>query len=498
MVQIDKKDSLYALIYKNYLTSLKTLNNSSHSIDNSIYGLKYLISNKNYLGFAKTYGIRENMEKTFESIEECINTILRSYVERLLKEQPTDREEKYLYNAVLETYKKYGIEQAIFAIKTAILDNNYNAFCKNSDKSSNINYRKILQDNVVQEKLIFMVGRKIAVEAINELSKQNEEKYQEVSQKINERYGNEISSFIINPNTYNLCREHILAGKQFNYNKMDYTNGKDLYASTDVGNVRQNQEDSVIILQHPENPDFKMLVVADGAGGCARGEVASSFITKDIMEWFENISPQYYDSKYINNLQNELNKRIREIDSKLYSKYRRSACSTFVGAIVTDKQTIVTNVGDSRAYTYANGELNQITQDDNLSYNLWKSNSDIGEGRRIPDKDAVRFHKDSNKITQAIGMGDELYPNSTIIPNNSYQTLMLFSDGITDCLSDEQIKAITRYTPRDVLSRNLIESAKVCESGRRDLDPRFFNQFIKAGKDNATVAILDKREDEER
>lgn len=498
MVQIDKKNNLYEIIYNSYLTGLKRLNNSSNSIDNLIYSLKYLVTNKSYLGFTRTNGIRQNMEETFDSIDECISIILKSYVEKLLKEPPIDKEEKILYNAVLETYKKYGIGQAIFAIKKVIVENSYMGFCKNSDASSKINFRNILQNNVVQEKIIFMVGRKIAVEAIDEVSKQYEEKYQEVSQRINEKNRNEISSFIINPNTYNLCREHILKGNQFNYNKMDYTNGKDLYASTDVGNVRQNQEDSVIILQHPKNPDFKMLVVADGAGGCAKGEVASSYITKDITEWFENISPQYYDARYISNLQYELNKRIEQINCKLFSKYRNSALSTFVGAIVTDKQTLVTNVGDSRAYIYADGELKQITEDDSFSYKWWKASSDIGKGQRIPDKDAVRFHKDSNKITKAVGTGAELYPSSTIISNDLYQTLMLFSDGITDCLSDDQIKAITKFTPRDVLSRSLIENAKVSNSGRRDLDPRFFNQFIKAGKDNATVAILDKREDEER
>lgn len=498
MVKKDKTDILNQIIYVNYLGNLKKYkNNSRDATRNTLYGIGYLLTNKNYLGFTKTDGARAIIEESFDDPKEFIDTIVYSYVEKLFAERPRSPQEEDLYLAALETYNKYGIEQVKGAIKKVILENDYGMFTRTSTILSDSNFRETLKQNVTPKNMRLIIGTKIVGDAIREVNKRYSEKYQKVEQEINKQYGERISNFTINTNAYNLCRDDILKGKQFEYNKLDYKVGKDLYASTDIGNVRQNQEDSVIILQHPKNPDFKMLVVADGAGGSAKGEVASSYITKEITKWFESISSQYYDSRNIIKLQRELNKRIAKINDMICSKYRGSAYSTFVGALVTDKQTIVTNVGDSRAYIYANGKLNQITKDDNVAYMLWESNYDIGDdGQKIPDKDAIRYHKSSNQITQAIGAEDEISPNSIIIPNSSYQTLMLFSDGITDCLSDKQIMAITKYTPKDLLARSLIENAKACESGRRDLDPCFFNQFIKAGKDNATVAILDKREEE--
>ena len=55
----------------------------------------------------------------------------------------------------------------------------------------------------------------------------------------------------------------------------------------------------------------------------------------------------------------------------------------------------------------------------------------------------MRFHKDSYKITQALS-GSVVKPNFYRLENGTYDAIMLFSDGVTDCLSDDQIFAITR------------------------------------------------------
>ena len=40
-----------------------------------------------------------------------------------------------------------------------------------------------------------------------------------------------------------------------------------MMAVTDIGQIRENQEDSVLILYHPCNPRYKMMAVEDGMGG---------------------------------------------------------------------------------------------------------------------------------------------------------------------------------------------------------------------------------------
>ena len=46
---------------------------------------------------------------------------------------------------------------------------------------------------------------------------------------------------------------------------------------SDIGLARNNNEDSVITIIHPENPNLKLLAVADGVGGRNSGEIASNF-----------------------------------------------------------------------------------------------------------------------------------------------------------------------------------------------------------------------------
>ena len=120
----------------------------------------------------------------------------------------------------------------------------------------------------------------------------------------------------------------------------------------------------------------------------------------------------------------------------------------------------------------------------NVAYKLWKSGD-------INQKDDIRFHKDSNRLTKGMGISDDISPKSLVISNNSYDTLLLCSDGITDCLSDHQIKVITQKTSPATLARSLIEAAKHNISIRTDLNSENYNQRISAGKDNLSAAVYD-------
>lgn len=491
------QDTLKSAIYNQYLCGLKDFSNdSSQAYSGASYSLRHLIRERNFNGFTRRNNIRGSVMQTFgNSPENTINYIILAYLEDLSKNPNsiTTEDEANLYNAIIITQRNFqniNKNQAFNALKDVMLYGNYTKFSRKEHNSdSKINARGILINTLSPEKIIGIISDRVALSAINEKTLEANTKYSSVQDKINSQYGQKISNFQINPSTVNLCREHILAGKQFSYSHADYHVGKDLQASTDVGLSRKKQEDSVVILTHPANPSLKMLVVADGMGGLENGELASSYVTKSISEWFENISSQYYDSTFIADLSSKLNERLNQINNELVQKFGTKAGSTFVGAIVTDKQTLVTNVGDSRAYVYTkDGNLSQISVDDNVSFNLWKAHIEV------PDKDAIRFHKNSNMATQGLGgRNEEVQPHAVAIPNESYQTLMLFSDGITDCLSDDLIKAITKYTPRDELARTLVHNAKYQSSYRTDLDPNAFYQSIKGGKDNSTAAVFDKR-----
>lgn len=122
------------------------------------------------------------------------------------------------------------------------------------------------------------------------------------------------------------------------------------------------------------------------------------------------------------------------------------------------------------------------------------------EEGNIPNKDAMRFHHEVAGITQAVGMGLIDNIHTKILNNDDYQMLLLFSDGVTDCLSEEDIAVICGTTDRKEVAKMLAQKAIEHDSiAPNDLfdEVEFYNAYIPGGKDNTTVAIFAPDKDEE-
>ncbi len=354
-----------------------------------------------------------------------------------------------------------------------------------------------------------------------ERDQKQEELARRVEGTVNPRYG--IKNLTANPVAVNYCVEEILSGRQISIQNdvkknpnskyrpaREYNLNDELMAYTDIGNSRNNQEDSVLIMYHPSSPKYKMLVVADGVGGHEFGDQASNETVKAMVNWFNSLPASYLASGREEELKRAWTEQLRKVNKTIRTKYY-SGGSTFVGAIVGEKNTLISSIGDSRAYMLGrDGELYQLTDDDNKSFKTWKA---IWESKQKPwnksqkdfdrekafEKDLLRFRKDSNVITAALGMEtDTLSPQYTLVPNSNYRTLMLFSDGVTDCLSDDSIKAITKYTNPHRLAKEIVNTAlsEVSElpiSGEQA--KKIYNSTIRGGKDNTTAAVYNNKDD---
>lgn len=164
-------------------------------------------------------------------------------------------------------------------------------------------------------------------------------------------------------------------------------------------------------------------------------------------------------------------------------------------ALIGKNNTIITNVGDSRAYILKDGKITQVTIDDS------EAQEKLDEGR-IPSKDAVRFYQHNNAITECVGVGFLNKIHTKVIENSEYDMLLLFSDGVTDYLSDDDIVLACKNTDRKVLARKLANKANETDLVMPEElydEVEAYRLFEIAGKDNETVAIhiLDE-EDEER
>ena len=368
--------------------------------------------------------------------------------------------------------------------------------------------------------------RKMAVKIYeqNEIRKMivEQKRYEaEIASKSQEQYG--VTNVRVNREALNLCREEVLRGTQISIQngigqnnirngrtlqrpRREYSIDDEMFAVTDIGMSRENQEDSVLILKHPSNPNYRMLVVADGMGGHASGEKASYETVRQMIDWYESINPIYFKEENKRELSIMWAEKLKAIDMDINRKFP-GAGSTFVGAIVGDKSTLMCSIGDSRAYMVDNNmELRQMTVDDNIGFHEWKAKwgtvyaqSPSGKSKAtiekmLDEKDRVRFEKFSNVITNSLGAGEGTTPKFVSIANSAYRTLMLFSDGVTDCLSDSQIMAITRQTQPRELAKAIVDTAITNDSYRPDLqnNPQY-KASIRGGKDNTTAAVYTRK-----
>ena len=304
-----------------------------------------------------------------------------------------------------------------------------------------------------------------------------------------------IRNLEINYEAINICKREILLGNQVRNAHNDYSLGSELFASQDVGKKRTNQEDSVLILEHEENPKFKIMAVADGMGGHECGEVASNYVVERLAVWFNSLSPDFYE--YPEQLQLVFTNELKKISKELYSylgssKKQLVGGTTFTGAIITKDQTVIANVGDSRAYTVKNNDIQLITEDE--SYVWSELAKEKARGKLTKEEiDSLRFAHKNNVILRCIGEKDLDNIQSFLINNQDYEELLIFSDGITDILSHDDIKFICATTPPEKLAEVFVSYALTHGVSEKLAGVDHEVELVSPGKDNATAAAYIRR-----
>ncbi len=297
----------------------------------------------------------------------------------------------------------------------------------------------------------------------------------------------------VNPAATNQCLLDIMSGSQLKNKHNEYGLSGTLYATQDIGVRRSNQEDAVVILEHPDNPEFKLIAVSDGMGGVELGDKASSYLTQQLARWFNALPADLYSFPI--EVQQLLNKKIAQISNEIYKQYNEPyngiCCgATVVASIVTQEYTINSTVGDSRIYTIKDDKLELITRDESAVWPPFKEAKDMTQ----EELDDLRFVRNNNEILRCIGQDmDASHIQTLMIPNSSYDKLILLSDGVTDLLSQEDIKVISRNFPTDKITHELVRAAISNIARRAQGADEMHYSGINAGKDNATAAMYARR-----
>ena len=250
----------------------------------------------------------------------------------------------------------------------------------------------------------------------------------------------------------------------------------DMEAYSDIGKERKRQEDGVLLTTHASNDDFRMIAVADGMGS-EKGAFASNLALYGLMDWFQNLSSAYYLER--RSIGRSIIPIMYKIDDDIRREYQ-TAGTTIALAIKCADSTYTLNIGDTRIYLKNEYRLYQTSKDHNRAWNLYESG-------KILTKDDIRFHKQSNLLTARLGCErPSVKMAKKVIDNSEYEDIYIFSDGITDCLSDMELDILSTKGPKAIL-----EKALVNKSYRIDQDDDYYDT-IDGGKDNATVAVLRK------
>ena len=124
-----------------------------------------------------------------------------------------------------------------------------------------------------------------------------------------------------------------------------------LQAISDIGLLRDINEDYAFCNSHPKNPKVKFMVLADGMGGKAQGDVASQEIVAALEAWFYHTDAGLLDG--IDGVSPVLDKKVREVNKYLIEKYGENFLGTTLTlALICSEKTLFYNIGDSRGYIY--------------------------------------------------------------------------------------------------------------------------------------------------
>jgi protein phosphatase len=265
----------------------------------------------------------------------------------------------------------------------------------------------------------------------------------------------------------------------------------DVAALSDTGKVRPRNEDhfyvarggrhATTLITNVPPPDVPsqfeetayLLVVADGMGGHAGGEVASRLAIATLIniilhapDWIMRL-----DDEQAERLMNRAVARYQIVHEALQERARldpqlRGMGTTMTAAYSLGRDLFVTQVGDSRAYRFRDGTLQRLTVDQTHAQML------ANEGL-IRQQDVGR-HRLRHVLTSALGCSQSHVPveieRSTLVDGDR---LLLCSDGLTDMVEDDEIAAILERERRsEEACRLLVDRA-----------------LANGGKDNVTVVL---------
>jgi len=233
---------------------------------------------------------------------------------------------------------------------------------------------------------------------------------------------------------------------------------------TDTGLERKDNEDAIGYVSD-ERSGCHLIVVADGVGGAACGQVASQLAVQTIRQsFFSTVDSDFSINDRLALAIAEANRLIFYRSSR--DRHCRGMGSTCAALALDEQFAHIAHIGDSRVYLIRGGRIRQLTRDHSRVQRM------LDDGL-ITEEEAAN-HPDRDWLDRALGQREHILPDVLNDPIRFRQddTFIVCTDGLTNLLRDEEIFRLVQCAPASHACEALIEIAN--ERG---------------GNDNITVAI---------
>jgi protein phosphatase len=250
-----------------------------------------------------------------------------------------------------------------------------------------------------------------------------------------------------------------------------------LFARTDVGQVREHNEDNFLVAdltrrqrglmeanrQTTIGPQGAVFAVCDGMGGAAAGEIASQLavdiLCEKMIEGLDESTPVRRDD-----LGRRLVRAVEAAGLRIFQeakldRTRRGMGTTVTAAALVDDVLFLAQVGDSRGYILRQGALTQVTRDQSLVNQLI-------EAGQLTEEEAETFEH-NNIILQALGTSDTVQVDLTFVELRQGDILLLCSDGLSGMVRFDEIREILR-TSSDPLETCKALTERANQAGGHD------------------------------
>lgn len=233
----------------------------------------------------------------------------------------------------------------------------------------------------------------------------------------------------------------------------------EIFGHTDIGKKRELNEDNYLCLGISEKitgqpKPFSLLAVADGIGGHAGGELAST-ITINTLKENTLLHLKKHGSSFLP--KEVLEYSIQLANQAIFQKATQEAHyigmgTTLTAGLVMGNKATLSNIGDSRAYLIRNESMNQITLD-----HSWKAEQ-LRE-KKISEKE-ISESPFKNMITRSLGYESNVEIDIFQIEFVDGDYLFLCTDGLYGPLSERQIMKVYRKLKKpEKICKKLIKLA---------------------------------------